>query len=81
MNSTNSFSSTLLKMLSDNIDDVCLTKGVLGRIPISQNVSVGSLIESDCDKLDDMKSASVDVGEKKKPAKRWFKGCRVLAIR
>ena len=80
MNSTDSCSNTLSRILSVDVDDVCLTNGVLDRIAKSQNVTVDSVVESVCDKLDDMESALFDVGAKKKPTKRWFKGFRVVVI-
>jgi hypothetical protein len=80
MSGNNSFSSTVSDMLSADVEDVWWTKAVLDGIAVSQNVSVNSVIESVCDKLDDMDSKLFHVDGKEKPPRRWFPGMKVVLV-
>lgn len=60
-------------LLSDDVDNVWLSRDVLEEIAESRNVSVDALMETICDKLDNLDDDLLLLEEKKvEPAKPWF---------
>lgn len=75
-----SIHSTAQEILSSDIEDVWLSRTVLRGIADSNKVSVDDLIESVCDKLDDLDSALFSLDEEKEPpTRRWFPKVHVRA--
>lgn len=64
--------STAQDILSSDIEDVWLSRAVLQGIADSNKVSVEELIESVCDKLDDLDSTLFSLNEKEPPPRRWL---------
>ena len=68
-----SIRSTARDILSSDVEDAWLSRAVLKGIAESKKVSVDDLIESVCDKLDELDDSLFNFdGSKKGPRKRWL---------